>query len=647
MRYETDSNTIKQHLAEYAETHLTRSKGRNQYNCPFCGSGTGPKGTGAFTVYPENHQYKCFSCGVSGDIFDLAAQVEGVHDKGRVFRLLLERYGRPAVSTDRKKYTAGRSLASTDYTAFYEQAHRHIDETDYHRGLSRATLDRFMVGFVPDWQPPGFPNVPKTPRLIIPRSPSSYLARDTRKDIPDSQKPYGKQNSPGPISLFNMAVLEQTEKPVYVVEGEIDAMSICEVGGEAIAVCSTSNVRSFAQAVRRRKDEKKPVPALIIAFDEDEAGQKASAALSAALQELQVPYGLYSPHEGYKDANEALRSNREKLRMKVLLGMEHIDALTASQQEENRQAYIQQYAVRPYLSDFWDGIRESISTEAVRTGFSLLDTALDGGLYEGLYGIGAISSLGKTTFALQMADQIAESGQDVLIFSLEMSRKELIAKSLSRKTACLLLQSGGHMRNAKTARGIMAGKRYAGYSTEEKQLINTAVRSYETVADKLFIIEAMGTVGVEEVRAQVEHHIRCTGRKPVVIIDYLQILAPHNERSTDKQNTDYAILQLKRLSRDCRIPVIVISSFNRENYSSKVSMQAFKESGAIEYSTDVLIGLQLKGTGEKGFDADEAKAKNPREVEAVILKNRNGSVGDKISYRYYTLFNYFLEYEMS
>ena len=102
-------------------------------------------------------------------------------------------------------------------------------------------------------------------------------------------------------------------------------------------------------------------------------------------------------------------------------------------------------------------------------------------------------------------------------------------------------------------------------------------------------------------------------------------------------------MNLKRLSRDHKIPVIVISSFNRENYSVKVAMQAFKESGAIEYSTDVPIGLQLKGTGESNFDVDEAKAKHPREIEAVILKNRNGVTGKKISYNYYTMFNYFSE----
>ena len=640
INYETTKEEIKKHLSDYAETYLTRSKGKNQYNCPFCGSGTGPKATGAFTVYPQDNKYKCFSCGVSGDILDLAAQTETAGDIGKAFRLLSERYG---TEPPRKKYTVRPLAAPADYTSLYETAHRHIDDTDYHRGLSRETLDRFMVGFVPDWQPPGNPNAPKTPRLIIPRSPTSYLARDTRSDIPDYQKPYTKQSSPGKMSLFNLSALGQSEKPVYVVEGEFDAMSICEVGGEALATCSTANVHSFLQVIGEMKNEKKPLPPLIIALDDDDAGRNASERLSEALRGLSVPFGVYLPHLGFKDASEALKASADDFRKKVLFGMEHIAELTGAQHTKERDEYIQKNAVSAHLHDFLDGVRESVNTENIMTGFPLLDAVLDGGLYEGLYGIGAISSLGKTTFALQIADQIAENGNDVLIFSLEMSRNELIAKSLSRRTAGLVLKNGGDMKNAKTARGIMTGKKYAGYNSTEKQLINSAVREYARIADKIFIVEAMGEVGADEVRQQVEQHIGCTGRKPVVIIDYLQILAPHNERSTDKQNTDYSILQLKRMSRDCKIPVIVISSFNRENYTGKVSMQAFKESGAIEYSTDVLIGLQLKGTGEKNFDVDRAKAKNPREIEAVILKNRNGATGSKIDYQYYTMFNYFRE----
>ena len=76
-------------------------------------------------------------------------------------------------------------------------------------------------------------------------------------------------------------------------------------------------------------------------------------------------------------------------------------------------------------------------------------------------------------------------------------------------------------------------------------------------------------------------------------------------------------------------------------------MQAFKESGAIEYSTDVLIGLQLRGVGNKNFDIDQAKSKNPREVEAVILKNRNGRTGGRIGFDFYAMFNYFTESDVA
>lgn len=77
---------------EYVSEHLTPSKSKKQYICPFCASGTDPKTTGAFTVYPEKNRYKCFSCGLSGDIFDLAAQIERISDKKAVFKFLTDKY---------------------------------------------------------------------------------------------------------------------------------------------------------------------------------------------------------------------------------------------------------------------------------------------------------------------------------------------------------------------------------------------------------------------------------------------------------------------------------------------------------------------------------------------------------------------------
>ncbi len=148
---------------------------------------------------------------------------------------------------------------------------------------------------------------------------------------------------------------------------------------------------------------------------------------------------------------------------------------------------------------------------------------------------------------------------------------------------------------------------------------------------------------MKEIRKQVEEHIRITKRNPVILIDYLQIISPHDKKATDKQNTDKAVIELKRISRDYKIPVFAVSSFNRENYKNPVSMTSFKESGAIEYSSDVLIGLQLEGTGTKDFDVEEAKKQYPRRIEARIIKNRNGKAGVSISYNYYPKFNHFEE----
>ncbi|MGZ1011772.1 DnaB-like helicase C-terminal domain-containing protein, partial [Streptococcus thermophilus] len=74
----------------------------------------------------------------------------------------------------------------TSYISFYKQANENIHATNYpeKRGLSKAILDRFKIGYVENWKHPNAPeNVPTSPRLIIPVTKTSYLARDTRENI--------------------------------------------------------------------------------------------------------------------------------------------------------------------------------------------------------------------------------------------------------------------------------------------------------------------------------------------------------------------------------------------------------------------------------------------------------------------------------
>lgn len=325
----------------------------------------------------------------------------------------------------------------------------------------------------------------------------------------------------------------------------------------------------------------------------------------------------------------------------VSTGLDKIRAEIVRQYREN-------YSAGGSISEFDNVIKSNANTPAIQTGFKRLDKILDGGLYEGLYTIGAISSLGKTTFCENIADQITKQGQDVIIISLEMSRFELIAKSISRLTFCKYLNSTQTIKYewCKTARGITDGSRYDNYSQKEKDIIKEAKDYYaQNIGQHLFIYEAIGDMNADIIREIVKNHVDYTGARPVVIVDYLQLLQHPDKyiNGSDKQRTDANVSALKRLSRDYKIPVIAISSVNRMSYESEINFSSFKESGGIEFSSDVVIGLQLAGVGKGDFNVNEAKAKDPREIELVMLKNRQAKTGEKISFYYYPMFNNFIE----
>ena len=642
------TEAVKERLAEYVEsiTDHSRKGNKKAYICPLCSSGTGRNATGAFTITPDGNSWKCFACDKGGDTLDLIGYVEGIDDynskltrAGELFNMTIDVPAREHQNQDKTAQNTDtrnsiHTPTSGNYLAFYKQANDNIQATNYpeKRGLSKAILDRFKIGYVENWKHPNAPeNVTGSPRLIIPVTQTSYLARDTRDNIPDYQKQYAKTKVGGSDIFNGRAFIDDLDKPIFIVEGEIDALSIMEVGGVAVALGSTSNAKKLAGMVRDKQLERP----LILALDNDSKGRKAQAELEALLQAQKTPYTVAVLTEGaIKDPNEMLIKNREVFTARVE------DAIKNAR--DDKEKYLET-STDNYVQDFLNGIADSVNTPSISTGFPILDKCLDGGFYEGLYIVGAISSLGKTTLVSQIADQVASRGHDVLIFSLEMARSEIMAKSISRHTVMEVVQTGGDMKNAKTVRGITAGNRYEKYNSTERELIKNAVQTYSGYAKHIYITEGVGDLGVNQIRATVEKHTRYTGNTPLVIVDYLQILAPANERATDKQNTDKAVMELKRISRDFKTPVIGISSFNRDNYNNAVSMQAFKESGAIEYSSDILIGLQLKGAGQNGFDATEAKSKNPREIELVILKNRNGKTGDKVPFQFYPMFNYFVE----
>lgn len=651
MKRKEAEDYIREHATEYFQTD---KRGRG-YICPICGSGSGKHGTGITENPKSPGHFSCWrGCFENADIFDIIAKKENLTDFNDILQRACQIF-RVTIDTARDnsflQATAKPKTKSTpvkendeDYTEFCRDAGKHIEETEYRRGIRLETLKAYGVGYVPKWRHPKSPNAPETPRLIIPNG-KGYLARDTRENLTDSEKQYAKQHA-GKMAIWNIPAMSKSAQPVYVVEGEIDALSIIDAGGMAVALCSTSNAGKFLDTVKRNP----PKQGIIITPDNDEAGHKAGAKLEEELTKAEILFYRHNLPETHKDANAFLMTDRPGFTAWVYAGIvackEKMQEITDRQREE-----FERENVYTDLKDFLRTLETSREGKAIPTGFTELDKLLDGGLFPGLYTIGAISSLGKTSFALQAADQIAQTGRGVLIFSLEMSRNELIAKSLSRLTR---LRCEGHIENAKTTRGILK----ADFNPQEHALFMRAILEYGTYADNLYITEGIGDITTAEIRRKIERFTSYAGTPPVVMIDYAQILAPANERATDKQNTDKNVTELKRISRDFQTPIIAISSFNRENYAEPVSMASFKESGAVEYSSDCLIGLQYSFfdylNNEKEADHkrrirerlkeifDATAQGQPADIECRILKNRNGRRGT-VKFQFHSRFNLFTE----
>lgn len=682
MDRQTARELLRPRLREYVQSVTDKHGGENTFNCPVCGSGTGKKGTAAFNIDGTGERWKCFSCDAGGDIFDLIGLMEDVQDYSKQLDIAADFFGvalddRQQEAAPMPKQTQKQKAPATDhrapapvevtadFSAEAAKAHEALMQTPQalqhftDRGLSVETIKANRLGYAPAGYNDMIGNNAeyrtKSHKAALyryifpyfdPKGRCNYFVSEIadRGQIDDYNGKYRKiKGLTTPI--YNERYLLQAEPPqvIFVCEGIFDALSVEEVGRHAVALVGTG-YRRLVQLVNRHA----PHCVFVIVPDGDKAGTEAADRLTKGLKEIGAVYIVTTP-EGGKDCNEALQGRRagfvqwvEQAEEAARAALDSADAEAAAAEEEQRAEYTKTATVN-YIQDFLNGIADSVNTPYTPTGFPALDGILDGGLYSGLYVLGAISSLGKSTFLLQVADQIAAQGRDVLIFSLEMARTELMSKSISRLTLLDVLANGGDVKNAKTARGITTGSRYQHYSAAELDLIERATNQYAAYAGHIYIHEGVGDIGAAEIVEAVQRHTHFTGTAPVVVVDYVQILAPADVRASDKQNMDKAVLELKRLSRDYQTSVVCVSSLNRDNYDKPISMAAFKESGAIEYGADVLLGLQLKGTGTKDFNVDEAKQKNPREIELIVLKNRNGATGATVEYEYYPIFNYFKE----
>lgn len=598
------------------QNHVIRKEGKTyRVNpCPVCG------GNDHFTVYPETNSYSSFSgCCTGGSVYKYLQEVEEMSEAdawAKLHEMAGEQIGGEidwngeigkGAHTHQPTKAEGEA-PSADYTAQILEVYHKQTEQDrayfLNRGIPAELIEKYKLSV---WR------TNDGMRALLPVWSGGKAIYYTARALEGQSAKY--KNTPGAAPLFNIDYIHQATggQIIVITEGIIDALSVEAAGYKAIALGGVEHAGKLMQAIEATPEAKGHI--FLTAFDNDDAGRTGTAKLP--FRALQIP-------AQYKDLNEWHTAEP--------------GAIAESVREQIRAA-ARPDAVSEYLSKaFITDIEKFKTYKDKKTGFSNLDKEMNG-LYAGLYVVGGISSVGKTTFVHQLGDQLAELGDHVIYFSLEQSKLEMVSKSLARITA------KKDYNNAVSGISIRSG-----YIPEQ---VVKAAEAYQQTAQRVNIIEGNFNTNVETIKSYVARYMNLNpGVKPVVIVDYLQII-PGDMRLGDKQRIDNTVTELKRISRDYDLTVIVISSLNRGNYLAPIDFESFKESGGIEYTADVIWGLQLQIINDDLFNSEKkvkekreklkaAKVADPRKIELVCLKNRNGRPSFSCNFTYYPKFDLYI-----
>ncbi|WP_294378547.1 VapE domain-containing protein [uncultured Clostridium sp.] len=340
-------NNAKDYLKSKLEDYLS-SMGINttkpKFNCLICGSSDGAN----FVPNSNRTKWKCFSGNhkgkTTGDIFEYVQQLEGIDFKTAFTRLkamynISDDYNTHSGTIANNKQTSNADETPMQEKNFIENeiklcvgACEHtIGFSDYltKRGISPEVQRRFNIGYFGEWLHPKtkwkyFGKIKRewlTPRIIIPTSECSYLARITTPE-PPKKLPNGKPNPEykyfvkaykvGNVHIFNSEALINNEGYCYIFEGEIDCLSAIQLGFNAVGLGSTSMIDKLFQEYKIN-----PNNVLIIALDNDDGGKKATQKLITLCRVNKIPYYVANTNmlfNNAKDCNEALINNKNALK---------------------------------------------------------------------------------------------------------------------------------------------------------------------------------------------------------------------------------------------------------------------------------------------------------------------------------------------
>ncbi len=242
----------------------------------------------------------------------------------------------------------------------------------------------------------------------------------------------------------------------------------------------------------------------------------------------------------------------------------------------------------------------------VTTGFSELDKMTNGWQKSDLMILAARPGMGKTAFALSLAKNAAEHGKSIALFSLEMSKNQLVTRLISMEAEL----------NSKQLRN-------GDLNELEWEKLNDAV---EKLSNLNIFIDDTPALNIYELRAK-SRRLKQQHDLDMIVIDYLQLMqaAPGKNRGNREQEISSISRALKALAKELNIPVISLSQLSRAVESRAVKrpmLSDLRESGAIEQDADIVTFIYRPDYYDnEDFDAPKGL------TEIILAKHRNGGLG--------------------
>ena len=496
------------------------------------------------------------------------------------------------------------------------------------RGFTQDTITRFKLGY--DAQ---------RHCVTIPYNPQgSYYGR--RSLLPEEKIPEGKgkydklpRAIAGAEPLFNGSALYSSDI-VFVTEGALDAISIAQAGGAAVALNGTG----FSKLIDQLK--KKPTAAaIVLCLDNDDAGRTATAAIGAALDEIgafcvtgtaAIMGEAQDPQdpEYRKDPNEVLqRSGADALQQ----------AVTETADETRRQYRMAAQAADAERQQrtgagMVDAFLQAVQTrkyEPMPTGITDIDRAIGGGfIRQQLVLLGAAPGAGKTALAQWIFEGMAKRGTACVYLNLEMSREQILARSFARLAA----RRGHKIRTTTILQGY-------NWTDEQRAAIMDAAGEYrDTIAPRMIYNPDGVTANLDSILAYIEAEAQRAEKAempaPCVVLDYLQIVSGE-PREDAASVIKRAVSGLKDYAMKHNTLVFVIIAHNRaSNSTGAVSMESGRDTSALEYSADLQLALTftkcLKRDGQKAKSPDDLTDDERKEITLRIVKGRFGGMGREV-----------------